>query len=98
VTLIILNRFAKGICDFVKNRMPRENISSTKKEKRGARAMIKRIKDKRLDPARYSMVLCPACGGKGKFLDENKKVLICSICGGFGLIKKENNVFHQDPS
>jgi DnaJ-class molecular chaperone len=57
--------------------------------------MTKRIKNKRLDPGRYGMILCPECKGKGKFLDQDEKVCVCSVCGGFGLIKKENNVSDQ---
>jgi DnaJ-class molecular chaperone len=60
--------------------------------------MTKRIKNKRLDPGKYGMILCPGCKGKGKFLDQDEKVCVCSVCGGFGLIKKENNVSDQSPT
>jgi len=60
--------------------------------------MTERIIKKRLDPARYGMILCPECKGKGKFLDQDKKVFVCNLCGGFGLIKKENNVSDQSPT
>lgn len=60
--------------------------------------MTKRIKNKRLDPGRYGMILCPECKGKGKFLDQHKKLLVCSLCGGFGLVKKKNDLSDRDPS
>lgn len=60
--------------------------------------MAKRIKNKRFDPGRYGMILCPECKGKGKFLDQDKKVFVCSHCGGFGFIMKEDNVSDQNLS
>ncbi len=58
--------------------------------------MAKRIKNQEFDPGRYCMVLCSECKGKGKFTDQDKKLLVCSLCGGFGFIKKENNVSDQN--
>ena len=60
--------------------------------------MTKRIKNKRGDPGRYGMILCPKCKGEGKFLDQDKKASTCSLCGGFGFRKKENNVSDQNPT
>ncbi len=60
--------------------------------------MTNKIKNKRLDPGRYGMILCPECKAKGKLLDQHEKVCVCTVCGGFGLIKKENNVSDQNPA
>lgn len=60
--------------------------------------MTKRIQNKKLDPGKYGMILCPECKGKGKFLDQHKKLLVCSLCGGFGLVKKKNSLSDQTPS
>jgi len=49
--------------------------------------MTKRIKNKRLDPGRYGMVLCPECKGKG--------FIACPVCHGQG--RKPSSTAMQTP-
>lgn len=52
--------------------------------------------EKTIDPEKYSMVICPLCKGKGKFLQDPDGLEVCTRCSGFGLIIKEKETVREE--
>ena len=51
------------------------------------------IRNKKVNPEKYGMVVCPVCKSKGYF--QNPERQCCPKCGGFGFIKKESEIFKE---
>jgi len=51
--------------------------------------------DKKFDPEKYRMMVCPVCDRYGRILclDDIK---VCPNCGGFGFIRKEGKRFDRE--
>ena len=45
------------------------------------------IRNKKFNPEKYGMAICPVCKGKGYI--QNPKRQCCPTCGGFGFIIKK---------
>ena len=50
--------------------------------------------DKKFNPEKYRMMVCPVCEGYGRF-SYSDDAQVCQNCGGFGFIRIEGKSFDQ---
>ena len=50
--------------------------------------------DKKFNPEKYEMTVCPICEGYGR-ISYSDGAQVCQNCGGFGFVKKEGKTFDQ---
>ena len=51
--------------------------------------------DKKFNPEKYQMMVCPVSDGQGRIGTLDDDVKVCKNCGGFGFIRKERKAYDR---